>query len=88
MIYLITFSSNTDSDTRRIIIDNIEILGDYKCLMSGVYLLYSEDLIEVIQDTLLPVVENNSIIIVDITNSLIEGLLPKSSWDWLKQHKD
>jgi CRISPR/Cas system-associated endoribonuclease Cas2 len=89
MIYLITYDLNTEGKDYNALYDKIKSLGQWFHPLESVWFLQSSLYgVDTISEQLRTVMDNNDhILVVNITNQSHQGWLPKTAWEWLREHK-
>ncbi len=88
MVYLITYDLNTEGKDYNALYDKIKSLGEWFHPLESVWFLQSSTDVNTIFEHLHAAMDNNDhILVVEITNKLRQGWLPKTAWEWLKEHE-
>lgn len=89
MVYLIMYDLNTEGKDYNALYDKIKSLGEWFHPLESVWFLSSlSNDVNVITDQLRTTMDNNDhIFVVEITNQPRQGWLPKTAWEWLREHK-
>jgi hypothetical protein len=89
MIYLITYDLNKEGKDYNTLYDKIKSLGQWFHPLESVWFLKSTlDNVNEISEQLRTTMDNNDhIFVVDISNQKRQGWLPKTAWEWLREHE-
>ena len=90
MIYLITYDLNTEGKDYNALYDKIKSLGEWFHPLESVWFLKPSLIPDVnnITEQLRTTMDNNDhIFVVEITKQSRQGWLPKTAWEWLREHE-
>lgn len=88
MIYLITYDLNKDGQDYTALYDKIKSLGQCFHPLESVWFLKSTENVNAVTEQLRASMDNNDhIFVVEISNQKRQGWLPKTAWEWLKEHE-
>jgi hypothetical protein len=88
MIYLITYDLNKEGKDYNSLFDKIKSLGQWFHPLDSVWFLKSSDNVNNIAEQLRTTMDvNDHIFVVNISNQDRQGWLPKTAWEWLREHE-
>jgi hypothetical protein len=90
MVYLITYDLNKEGKDYNELYDKIKSLGSWFHPLESVWLLrpsFINDVNTIAEQLRTTMDINDHVFVVEITDQPRQGWLPKTAWEWLREHE-
>ena len=88
MMLLVTYSLKVPGRDYGKLYETLKSSRHWCHYLESTWLIVTDESVEVWRDKLIAVMdENDRLLVADITNSQLTGLLPRKAWDWLNRSK-